>query len=289
MNVSERARRFGTVVLAREVLADVARVLAVHHIEVMPLKGVLIRELAYQDPGERGLLDVDVAIRPAEFRRARAALVSAGYEVEFEQPSRFEVSLRRSRSPLSVDLHRGLSATRRFRLTIDAMFARGRADSQLFGVRVVLPGDYDFFAHLLAHTTLHYVNEGQWHRPQDLSRFARSRRLDVATCAEHLDACGLARFARVALVLLPREDDGFREFADDVLRNLRPDSVADTIASIARAAYTSETRSRWRVRVLSVLLNPTLGDATLALAEAAVWRARLAAMALGSSIRARNL
>ena len=190
MDIGERARRFSTGVVARELLVDVAQVLAAHHIEVMPLKGVVLRELAYHDPGERDLTDVDVAVRPRDFETARAALLSAGYQVELDQPSRFEVSLRRGRSPLSVDLHRRLSATRRFRLTIDAMFARGHDDKDLFGVRVVLPDDYDFFAHLLAHTTLHYANDAHWHQPEDLGRFACARRLDAARCAEHLDACG---------------------------------------------------------------------------------------------------
>lgn len=288
MDIAEGARRFSSVVVAREVLVDVAQVLAAHRIEVMPLKGILLRELAYLDPGERELVDVDVAVRSGDFETARTALVSAGYRVELEQPSRFEVSLRRGRSPLSVDLHRRLSATRRFRLSIDAMFARGRADTELFGVRVVVPDDYDVFAHLLAHTALHYANDSMWHRPEDLGRFARARNLDAARCARHLETCGLSRFARVTLVLLAREDDRLQEFAHDVLRNLRPDPIADVVASAVRAVYERRKRSQLLLRVVGVLMNPTLGDVALALAGAAASRTRLAAAALSSYVRDRN-
>ena len=50
-------------------------------IEVMALKGIVLRETLYPDPGMRASGDVDIMIRRPEWRRAAACLESIGYRV----------------------------------------------------------------------------------------------------------------------------------------------------------------------------------------------------------------
>ncbi len=81
-------------------LRDVVGVLSPLGIDVMPLKGVVLQRVAYDDPSERRLVDVDLAVRSRDFHRAYAALVAAGFTDAHEEPHVWEVSLRRPRRHL---------------------------------------------------------------------------------------------------------------------------------------------------------------------------------------------
>lgn len=265
------AERFSMAVLAREGLQEAVRVLAAVSVEVMPLKGVLLQALVYADVVDRALKDVDVAVRSVDFDRAYSALLRAGFQVVREEPSLYELALRVPTLPVCIDLHRGFSASRRFRLSPDDMFRRGRRDDALLGCPVVLPDDYDLYSHLLAHAVLDFVGGQGWHRPEDLGLVARVRALDPVTCARRLEEHGLARFARLAFAqgaVLGRDP-----FAQEVLANLGPDPLGSAIAGLARRVYRGAAPSAVR-RLMGVLLNPSLGEAALALGEAMIKRSR---------------
>jgi hypothetical protein len=253
-------------------LRDVVGVLSPLGIDVMPLKGVVLQRIAYADPSDRRLVDVDLAVRSRDFHRAYAALVAAGFTDAHEEPHVWEVSLRRPGSPLCVDLHQQFADARRFRLSPDAMFARGHRDEALFGVPVIMPDDYDLYAHVFAHFAVTYVIGNRLHHPDDMRRLAAARKLDVAVCAARLDDAGLGRFARA---LLPLVIDGEAdEFARAVLATLKPDPLGDAIARAARAVFARAPAQAASRRLAGLLLNPTLGDAARALAEAAARRVR---------------
>jgi hypothetical protein len=253
-------------------LRDVVGVLSPLGIDVMPLKGVVLQRIAYDDPADRRLVDVDLAVRSRDFHRAYAALVAAGFTDAHEEPHVWEVALRRPGSPLCVDLHQHFTDAPRFRLSPDVMFARGHRDEALFGVPVIMPDDHDLYAHVFAHFAVTYVIGNRLHHPDDLRRLAAARKLDVAVCAARLDDAGLARFARALLpLLIEGESDAF---AGAVLAALKPDPIGDAIARAARAVFAHAPAQATSRRVAGLLLNPTLGDATRALAEAATRRVR---------------
>ena len=79
--------------MAREVLRDLAAVLAKEGIPVRPLKGVLFQLLLYGDPAERTLLDVDVLVPRRCFGRATRALIRAGYRPRSASVSMIEGAL----------------------------------------------------------------------------------------------------------------------------------------------------------------------------------------------------
>lgn len=273
VDLRDAARRFSTAVIAREVLSDVANVLGAQGVDVMPLKGVVLHRLVYADALDRPLKDVDVAVRSRDFDAARDALGRAGYSVVREEPGAYEVALRSERFPLSVDLHRYFAAARRFRLTPDAMFARGRRDETLFGFSVILPDDYDLYAHLLAHAVLDFVAGVGWHRPDDLALLARVRDLSPEECARRLDEHGLGRFARLALA--SGTPIGNHAHSAEILSCLRADPMGGLIAWAARGIYRRDRSPMLLRRAAAVLLNPTLTEAGVALVEAMARRARV--------------
>lgn len=258
--------------VAVELLSEAAKALAPHQIFLMPLKGILLQRLVYEEPWERPMVDVDVAVRSTEFVKSCEALVQAGFTVANVEPGSWGISLARAPFPLCLDLHRRLAGARRFRLAPDAMFLRGARDDQVFGFPVVLPDPYDLYAHLLAHTTLDYVTWGSWHRPADLSRVALRKQLEPRVCAERLVEHGLGRLALVALA--PGGPWNEEPFARGVFEALEADSQGRAIAAWARKVLSGDGPSLLPRRLLGLLLNPTLGEAGLAAAEAALVRLR---------------
>jgi hypothetical protein len=259
---------FLAAVVAREVVADVAGVLARAGIGVMPLKGVLLQQWVYADAAERELVDVDLLVLPRDFEGAEAALAKAGYRHLRSEPGRWQSVWRRADLPLEVDLHRRLARTRRHRLTPQALFAAGTRDATLFGVPVVLPDPRDLYAHLVAHGTTTFLTTDRLHRPEDLAAVAARFAFDPAACAEHLVRRGVGRQARL---LLPLVRDGTGDgFAGEVCRWLPRDAVGDAVATRARAA----TPGSLARRTAGWLLNPTLGEAARALVDAAGVRLR---------------
>lgn len=261
-DLAAAARRYTAAVVAREVVRDV--VVCLGDIDVMPLKGVLLQQLVY-DPADRSLRDVDIAVRSRDFKTACGRLLEKGYVLVREEHGGYEVTLRTDRFPLCVDLHRRFAASRRFRLTPNAMFSRGRVDEELFGCRVVIPDDYDVYSHLLAHSALDYVGGAGWHRPEDLTRLAAARHLAPAACARRLEEAGLARWARFAL--RPSAPTGQGAFAHSVVANLKPDSVGEAWATLAATVHALDSSPPFLRSVTSVLLNPTLPEAAIAVLQ----------------------
>jgi hypothetical protein len=150
------------------------------------------------------------------------------------------------------------------------MFARGHRDEALFGVPVVLPDDYDLYAHVFAHFALTYVIGHRLHHPDDLRRLAAARKLEAGLCAARIDEAGLGRFARALLpMIIEAESD---EFARAVLGALVPDAIGDGVARAARRAFARLPPESFARRAAGLLLNPTLRDAARAAGEAAIRR-----------------
>jgi hypothetical protein len=226
--------------------------------------------LVYGENTFRPVSDVDILVPPARFPDAVAALQSAGFTRARWEPGRWEVSLSDPTGPpLNIDLHRRLSRTSRSRLAAAGLFQRGRPDARLFGAPVVLPSNDDLFAHLLLHAALHWINEGQLHRPQDFQAVADSLSLDPRRSAEHLREQGLGTHALVLLPLI-RAHQGSR-FCDDVLTVLAAApfrSVRDRMAArVVDILCATSTRGRAARRLAGLALAPSLAAALVSAAR----------------------
>lgn len=186
----------------------VANVLLAKEISIMPLKGALLQRLVYGPAVFRPVSDVDVLVPPARFDDARAALRAAGFTVEREEPGGWEVAVRPPHGLLEVDLHRRLSSTVRSKLSAQDLFNRGRRDTTLFGVEVVLPDSRDLYAHLLLHLTLNWLAGRGLHHPEDLEAVPRALSLSPAAVARHLSRVGLAPHAALVLPVVREAVDG---------------------------------------------------------------------------------
>src|SRR5437868_6511480 len=117
-----------------------AFVLEKRGIPLMPLKGVLLQRLVYSEGPFRSIADVDLLVPEPRFFEAAALLEAAGFSNTRWETGRWQVTLTNPNGPpLGIDLHRRLTRTVRSRLTAEGLFARGVADTQLFGAPVVLP------------------------------------------------------------------------------------------------------------------------------------------------------
>lgn len=189
---------------APALVREVATILAPKNIPVMPLKGVLLQQLVYKTAAFRPMSDVDLLVPSALFPRACSALRGAGFQALAAGGDVF----RRRGHILEVDLHRKLSTTIRSRLLPSDMFRRGKTDAQLFGVPVVLPSPEDLFAHLLLHMTLHWVNHGTLHHPEDLEAVPEVLALSVPSIIEHLKMVGLVPHALLIFPLIEAHQPG---------------------------------------------------------------------------------
>jgi hypothetical protein len=188
-------QRFATSVVAREVLRDVAGILAGEGITVMPLKGVLFQLVLYSDAAERALLDVDVLVPRRSFGRAIHALTSAGFRPRSASLSLIECALWSPRG-LLVDLHRQLFSRGRYRLSTDALFRRATRDDRLLGVPLQLAHPHDTAAHLIGKFVADHEGSEPLRRLQELAFWARHCGIDPWRLARHLSGCGMLRAAR---------------------------------------------------------------------------------------------
>jgi len=196
------ARELFLIEAVPRLVRTVGEILIARGIPVMPLKGALLQRWVYGARVFRPVSDVDVLVPPGRFHDARTALQLAGFTMEREEPGGWEVALRCPNGWLEIDLHRRLSSTARSKLSAQDFFYRGRPDSSLFGVEVILPDPRDLYAHLLLHMTLNWLVGRGLHHPGDLEAVPRAFSLSPSLLAEHLSRMGLAPHAALVLPLV---------------------------------------------------------------------------------------
>jgi hypothetical protein len=127
-------------------------------IEPILLKGALLVETLYLDPGVRPMRDVDLLVRPAEFPVAARILRRLGYECpttpgrEASEPRYFQTAFQRE--PDKVELHRALCEPDRYPAQVEALWSRS-TPLQWRGRRVLALAEPDHLAYLALHAALH--------------------------------------------------------------------------------------------------------------------------------------
>jgi hypothetical protein len=263
-------RRYLMSVVAREVLRDVARLLAAADIAVMPLKGVLFQLLLYADPAHRELMDVDVLVPQGDFERAIQVLIEAGFRPRSAGRSLVECALTSPRG-MTVDLHRRLFSRMRYRLDTRDVFRRSRHDTELLGVPLSIAHPHDTAAHLVGKFVSDHEACDARARLAELSRWIEHCAISPRPLAAHLCACGMQRAARYAFGR-GAELLGDPLFAQ-ALAALPADPIGECCAALAR--LTLPWLGKRRAGALPAhLLNDSLLRAGASLTWSAVERAR---------------
>jgi hypothetical protein len=261
LRVPSVERRYLMSVVAREVLQDVARLLSPQNIPVMPLKGVLLQQLLYSDPAERALTDVDVLVPEHEFEHAIRVLLRAGFVPRSAARSLNECALYAPRG-MTVDLHRRLFSRGRYKLSTEALFRRGRQDTDLLGVPVHIGHPHDTAAHLIGK----FVSDHEAFDPRvrllELSRWVEHCSIDPLRLVRHLGCCGMTRAARY---VFGRSVELLNDpFSAAALAALPSDAVGKASVGVARATLPRLESSSWAA-LPAHLLNESLlrGGASL--------------------------
>jgi hypothetical protein len=214
------------------VLRDALRALHAAGVAVMPLKGVLLRRLVYDDFAERPVGDVDLLVRGRDVRRAHEALVGAGFAAVFLETAERERCFRHPRHGMLVDLHWQLFYEDYFDLDAEGLFARATLLREGFACPVWRMSDADLYAHVLAHLGFSaWVSEAP--RGADVPRITARLKLDPAALAAHLTARRMDRFARYALRYLIRATGDAHARA--VLAALPRDPLGDALGAAVLA------------------------------------------------------
>lgn len=243
--------------VAPSLVREAATILAARNVPVMPLKGVLLQQLIYKNGVFREMRDVDLLVPPALFPQACLAFREAGFEAVAVGLDSF----RRPGHILEIDLHRRLSATTRSRLRADDMFRRGRSDTQIFGVSVVLPSPEDLYAHLLLHLALHWIRTGRLHHPEDFEAVPEALALSVDGMARHLAEVGLIPHAALMLPLVAAHSGG--DFTIRLLRAVRLSTRHELVTSIGRALCERFAPGSLQRRTAGFLLAPSWTEASV--------------------------
>lgn len=164
---------------ARRALAQgalVARLLALFSnagIRVLTLKGIVLSAQLYGDPARRSAADIDLLIDPAQFERARALLVEAGYrpkgqvDLSPRQRAAYRYWLKDAVfidavSGIPVELHHRLADNPELlRTDFDALW-REREEVTVWGAKAAtLPRSY-LPLYLCAHGAVHAWDRLRW-------------------------------------------------------------------------------------------------------------------------------
>ena len=143
-------------------LERVGEALAASGVEALLLKGAALIQSAYDDPGEREMLDLDLLVRDAQLPAATAALEPLGYRAQPSDDASAAVAQLAPRehhdAPLigdqrlvSIELHRHIAITGEGRgFTMDGFWKRATraADSRLHQ-----PAASDLLLHVCLHFT----------------------------------------------------------------------------------------------------------------------------------------
>jgi len=261
--------RFARLEIARHVVRKAAETLDRSGIDVMPLKGVLLHRVLYEDPVDRPIADVDLLVLPERHAEAGRLLADVGHGAP--RPARSNAASElRAPSGMVVDLHWRPFPPHRYLLETADVFARATRDTELFGAPVLVPDPRDLYAHLLGKIATDHVDGRHPERLGELDMVAERWTLDARSMARHLSAAGLGRAARYTLSLA---SDAGSTFSADLLREMSADAVGDLVSGLARGVIERVPERSAAGAIPAHLLNHSLPAAARSIGTAALRRA----------------
>ncbi len=247
-------RRAATSLAATGLVTDVARMLAVLGIPVMPVKGALLQHWLYDDPSDRPLTDVDVLVRPEDLEKAVETLQAGGYRRA--ACSTIGAVVLQTRFGLSLDLHPQLFDRLRYRFPTHEIFARSSEDETLYGASVRLPSALDAYAHLIGKFGSDHLDSRATGRMDEVARMSARLEASPKTTAHHLVHCGMGRVSRYVLPLVHQSTGD--TFALQVRNHLPFDRIGQGIASAASLVLGRSSPQSSAAALVAHLLNDSL-------------------------------
>lgn len=266
-------RNFITHEFAAELVRRTASVLG-DHADLIPVKGVLLARLYYDDVCERGMTDVDLVLHRMPLTLALTKLSKAGFEKHGWSSDLGVVTLRHpSVSGLALDLHarplpRGIGA-----MSTKWLLDGASVDTELFGVRVLVPTRARLLTHTLGVIANDDVYRAHAHTLEDVRRLARE---DMATSdAQTIVDAQLKIAASLALGRINEEAPSRPASALSAALSLKPAErlVAERLRAELVRLGKSPVRSL-RAKILSRLVGDTMVLRGSALAFATLGRAQ---------------
>jgi hypothetical protein len=194
-------------------------------IELLLLKGPHLGSTVYDHPGQRLYADLDILVRPKDFKAAANALEENGFK-----PLSFSYFCRKVQedfkhweygSPYgwTIELHRWLSGHDRFDIDVDVLF--DRAEPFLFGETPALGlGHEDLLLHLCLHMGTSYFKLIERKHVLDIALLVQKREIDWPVFLVRVKQAGMRAIAYYSLKAA-MEQDGAR-VPGNMLKELRP-------------------------------------------------------------------
>jgi hypothetical protein len=143
--------------LLKQVLARFAG----EQIPVVLLKGAYLGAVVYKDPALRPMCDLDVLVRPGNFRRAGRLLEALSFQLYAEEPGGFRWALQPALTyvrggpvPGAVDLHWAVWSMDYYRLPSPAVWEEA-VKAELYGQQTLFLSPELNFIHVALHTLNH--------------------------------------------------------------------------------------------------------------------------------------
>ncbi|RMG43682.1 MAG: hypothetical protein D6718_11575, partial [Acidobacteria bacterium] len=238
-------------------LRAVAGALAEAGVPLLLLKGAAVAALAYDDPAEREMSDVDVLVAPDALGPALDVLRRAGLSVPeaetvgFWREVYFNVPVTSAEDQgAKVEIHWSIAQTGRHTPDIEGMLARSRP-VRFGGVDARAPAAADLFLHQALHLGYHYFQPRlSW--LIDIARLASREPQPWADLERRARAWGMCTTLRLALAHVERVFPG--TLPEDLARAARGSLRARWLPRILRTRDPAALVAGWSVRPVQLLL-----------------------------------
>ena len=191
---------FASQVRYETIFSEIKKLLARDGIPLILLKGPHLAHAVYDHPQERLYGDLDILVKPRDFRRAAGILAANRFSLvgmDERSPATFFQTnhwIFRARTGQFIELHRGFAGLGRHRVDLDAWF--GRAETFQYGLTAAQGlSSEDLLCHLCLHIGKGFFYLIEPKHIMDLDRIVRRRTIDwdafVTRCRE-ARACTIA-------------------------------------------------------------------------------------------------
>ncbi len=228
---------------ADEVIAALVR----RQIPVQPLKGLLLLERLYRDPGARPMGDIDLLIPPAHIERAHEAMTDLGYVHDRDAASHHRAYRRHE---LLLEVHSRLLSELAIDGNAEEFFDRARSESFRGQTLAIAPPELHLYF-VLAHAAAHALRYSHiW--IIDAVLIARALNPDWSIVREYAHLHHASR----AVATASRQVNAF---FPDTFPETRPGGVRDRAIDWLAGPQTKEIPYGFSVRSLAVRMLLTDG------------------------------
>jgi len=203
-------------------------------------KGGALAPLLYARTEDRPMVDIDVIIRPEDWKRTRDLLVTSGYRMpqgegtDFWRENYYNIAVASPEDPpASFDLHWSITQEGRYDIDTLDLFERA-VPFEWDGRRLMRMGNEDLLLSLFLHLAYHYF-EARLLWLYDMKLLMTTWPIDWDLLRERADAWGLRTVAALNLAFLTKV---FPESVPEAARALRSGPIRSALLAPLRSPQT---------------------------------------------------